>query len=559
MKYNDFRIAVLVLLGILITSSESVAQNRVYFIGFTDRNNSPYSLQQPLHFLSQRAVDRRVNQGIALADDDLPVNPSYIDSIISLGAQHLNSIKWMNGITVLCDSNTLNSVLSLPFVGQYLAVRRLSGPKRVSSKFETLAGPAKQPSIVSSLSAQFDYGAALRQIDQINGDVLHQTGFTGSGMRIATIDAGFNSADQHPAFDSLFASSRVVATWDFVDRQNTVYEDDSHGTSVLSCMASNIPGVMVGTAPHAEYVLLRSEDANTEYVVEEYNWAAAAAYADSAGCDLITSSLGYFYFDDGAMDHSYADMDGNTTPISRAADIAATKGMLVLSSAGNTGNSSWRYIVAPADADSILSVGAVDSAGYKAGLSAFGPSVDGRIKPEVAAMGARTEVGMWNGTFGPANGTSFSCPVLAGAAACLWQAHPDKTNMEIRQAILESSSYYNNPGDSLGFGIPDFQNAHLFLGGTTLNVPVTSGLREVYPIPAYNYINVDYHSSRLQNVIVKLFDIEGREMIVRSYRTSSGNLNSWRMELSDAMPSGTYVLRVDGDDQVFFRKITVVR
>jgi serine protease AprX len=551
MKTNH--LLILSLLVHVLTSSAASA--RIYFIGFTDRNGSPYSLSLPTQFLSQRAIDRRTRNNIPYTDNDLPVNPSYVNSLSAQGAIVLNTVKWFNGVTVWCDSALIPVLEALPFVRQATPVKRQPlGSGRVNKK-DVYGAPLKPLSMMNTLHTVFNYGPAYRQINQLHGDFLHAAGYCGEGMVIAAIDAGFNSANQLHAFDSLYTSGRLVSTWDFVDLQQGVYEDDVHGTEVLSTMAANIPGTLVGTAPRAAYILLRSEDANTEYLVEEYNWAAAAAYADSAGTDIITSSLGYTQFDDPSMNHTYLDMNGNTCPASLAADVAASKGMLVLVSAGNLGNGFWHYISSPADADSVLAVGAVDSSGYKAAFSSWGPSADGDIKPNVAAMGLRSYLAFYDGTFGTGSGTSFSCPILAGAAACLWQAHPDKSNMEIFHAIQQSASYFANPGDSLGYGIPNFQTANMLLGGTVMDIPTADELSDLYPNPVTDRINVGFKSTTFQYVQVELYDLKGSFLLHTNLHVDAGVTNELSIELPSGAVSGVYVLKVASKERTFFRKV----
>jgi subtilisin family serine protease len=464
-------------------------------------------------------------------------------------------VKWFNGITVRCDSSLLPSILALPFVSDAQPVKRSSRP-RIQKSMYTDGGPFLAPALLRNSS--FDYGGAFRQIRQLNGDFLHDLQFTGQGMLIAVLDAGFNSADMVPAFDNLRNSNRILTTWDFVAQEASVYEDDAHGTSVLSCMAADVPGQMVGTAPGASFLLLRSEDATAEYLAEEYNWAAAAAFADSSGADLISSSLGYTQFDDPSQDHVYNDLDGNTCPATRAADIAAAKGILVLSSAGNLGNSTWHYISVPADADSILAVGAVDSMGYMAAFSSWGPSADGRVKPDVAAMGRKATVTFFDGSFGVSNGTSFSCPILAGAAACLWQAHPGKNNVDILNAIRQSAGYYSAPGDSLGYGIPDFLSAHTYLGGTVLTGYYGEGILGTYPNPFTDRLQIDYYSASGQTISLTVFDVAGREVLTEQFQATANFINKIDLKLPQ-LAAGSYQVVLRSSDQVFTRPVLKVR
>ncbi len=541
---------------LFLTSNYSLAQTRDYFIGFTDRNGSTYSLQQPLQFLSQRAIDRRLRQSIPIMDNDLPVNSNYLDSLTARGAILLNSVKWLNGVTVRCDSATLAQLQSLPFVRQSLPVMRLaSSGKTVDKRMEEVVPALPQNMLRTQL---LDYGLGDRQVRQMNANFLHDQSFLGQGMLIAVFDAGFNSSDIIPAFDNLRNANGILYTWDFVARNSAVYEDDSHGTAVLSCMAADVSGQLIGTAPSAQYILLRTEDANSEFIIEEYNWATAAAFADSAGVDIINSSLGYTEFDDGAMNHTYADMNGNVCPSSIAADVAASKGILVVNSAGNHGNSFWRYISAPADADSILAVGAVDSAGYKASFSSWGPSSDGDTKPNVATMGRRAAVASFDGSYGTSSGTSFSSPVLAGAAACLWQAHPTKTNMEVKRAIEQSANYFNSPGDSLGYGIPNFLNAYLQLGGTTFDLSANDALVSVSPNPFTDELRIAFYAAASQSLHLRLFDMSGRLVAEQSATVTGGTLNALLLTLPTLPPSGVYQLEIQGADTRFLRKVVAV-
>ena len=286
----------LILSLLIVSCFSSFAQlsNFRYFIRFTDKNNSPYSIGNPSAYLSARAIQRRTNQNIAIDNLDLPVNPQYIDSLIAHGATTFNKSKWFNGVTVsVPDSATLNAVLSLPFVQNVSHVWK-KGNGSGKNKFEAI-NPIQQRSLRQSLpvvTQSYNYGLSYNQIHIMNGEYLHNLGFRGEGMIITLLDGGFYHADQLPVFDSLNADNRILGTWDFVADEASVYEDDGHGEAVLSCIASNMPDSLIGTAPEASFYLLRSEDVPRENIIEEYNWASAAEYADSAGTDLISSSLG---------------------------------------------------------------------------------------------------------------------------------------------------------------------------------------------------------------------------------------------------------------------------
>jgi subtilisin family serine protease len=459
---------------ISILSTAQVAPDK-YWVRFTDKDDSPYSIKNPEAFLSKQAIDRRNAQGISVVENDLPVNPAYIDSVVNTGATLLNVSKWFNSVTVFTENQeVLDAIDALSFV---LSVDK-GGVKPVHGKEtgkpffknETITEIPEEDLLKGNTCGRgYDYGQAWNQINMLNGIALHDLGFDGSGMTIAILDAGFLYADEISAFDSLWINNQILGYRDFADPINPdIFNSHSHGTSVLSTMGANLPGEMVGTAPKANYWLLRSEYGPSEYLIEELNWASAAEFADSVGADIINSSLGYTTFDDPSQDHTYQDMDGNTTPITIAADLAASKGILVVNSAGNSGNNSWQYIGAPADGDSVFSIGAVNAYGNYVSFSSKGPTYDGRIKPDVVAQGSgSTIINAYSGNVSTGSGTSFSSPITAGMVACLWQANPTKRNTEIMEAIRQSASLANNPDTLLGWGIPDY-----FLADSILSAPV---------------------------------------------------------------------------------------
>ncbi|MBK6839370.1 MAG: S8 family serine peptidase [Bacteroidetes bacterium] len=547
----------ILLVLILVSSCFVDAGASKYFISFSDKNNTPYSVSTPSDFLSAKAISRRITQNIPVLQNDLPVDPAYILAVQNTGAVVLNRSKWYNGIIIDCDSATLQAVTALPFVNSSTAVNRIGRSSGKIDKFKTSDVPYNSSGSLARTQS-FDYGGSFNQIHLMNGEYLHDAGFKGEGMTIAILDAGFYSVDQLSPFDSIRAGGQILGTWDFVANDASVYEDNSHGMSVLSCIAGNVPGQLIGTAPHSDFWLLRSEDAPTENIIEEYNWAAAAEFADSAGADLISSSLGYSTFDDSTMSHTYADMNGNTCPASIGADIAASKGILVLVSAGNLGNSAWHYISAPSDADSVLSVGSVDSAGYKSGFSSWGPSSDGNVKPNVAAKGSQTTIANTDGSIGQGSGTSFSCPVLAGSAACLWQAHPGKTNMEVLHAIEQSANYFNTPGDSLGYGIPNFIVADLLLGGTILDLSSEDNLLSVFPNPFSQDFEISFYSSTNQTIHLSLIDVIGQEVGASDVEINGGKISNISFPSLSGVHAGIYFVRVISKSKSYLRKIVKI-
>ena len=524
--------------------NNAFAQDR-YVIHFANKNNSPYSINNPQQFLSQRAIDRRTKQGIVIDQSDLPVNPSYVTGVAFTGAIVLNTSRWLNTATVqITNPAQLNMISALSYVSSVGNVGRYGHQKNGNEKFadEKIQTPVNNNSSFLRTN-NFNYGQATDQTQMISINALHDLGYAGEGMLIALLDGGFMDANIMPALDSVFANNQVIATWDFVSNDVNVYDDNWHGASVFSCIAANVPGEMVGTAPHAQFLLLRSEDVNSEYIIEEYNYASAAEYADSAGADVIHSSLGYTTFDEPSQDHTYADMNGNTAPATIAADLAAKKGIIVTSSAGNEGNSAWNFISVPADGDSVLAVGAVDQQAMYSSFSSNGPSADGRIKPDVAAVGGGTFLYMpFNPSVVQASGTSFSGPIMAGAAACLWQSWPSKKNMEIVQAIKRSANQYFNPDTLLGYGIPNFNTAYTVLSLGEINFPSNESLH-IYPNPVVkgNSINAYYFSKSKEKIQIILTDAAGRVILNESTIANAGYSS---IQLPKLNNSGMYFLNI---------------
>lgn len=511
-----------------------------YWIQFTDKNNNPYSISDPSQFLSSRAIDRRNKQGIAVQLNDLPLTPAYIDSVGNTGVSILNKSKWLNGLIIqTTDSLALVNISLLPFVNKIDTIAKF---KKLEEK---KAKKFKEELVLEE--GDYNYGISFNQLHMVGGEGLHEKGYQGQGMIIAVLDAGFWKVDSLAAFDNLRANNQILGTWDFVANNDSVYEDHSHGMSVLSTMAGNLNGQLIGTSPKANFWLLRSEDAGSEYIIEEYNWVVAAEFADSVGADIITSSLGYTIFDIYYQNHTYNDMDGNTCPSSIGADIAASKGILVVNSAGNEGASSWKYIGAPADGDSVLAVGAVDVSGVYASFSSNGPSVDGQIKPNVAAQGQGAVVASTFGGVQYANGTSFSCPLIAGMVACLWQANPDLTNMELIDAIQKSASQYENPDALLGYGIPNFFIADTILAGLDSNLLLNSILLNIYPNPFNGNFKFDFYSEINQTLVVELYDLLGRRILSLE---KSLIINSYNIitVAAENLERGIYILQLIEED-----------
>lgn len=443
----------------LLGQTGSNTQVRKHLIYFRDKANSPYSLDNPQQYLSDRAISRRHKQQINLVARDLPVNPAYVTGLQNKGAQVLYTSRWFNAAVVYCDSTTLNGLTKLPFVKNGQTLSRQNSLTQHTRQAGRLVKPATNQNRRIAADRQ-TYGAAFNQANMLGVPEMHAAGFRGEGMHVAVFDGGFSGVNQVPAFRHLFEDSRLKATYDFVDKDEDVFEKDNHGTNVLSTLAAYQPGTLVGNAYKASYYLFITEDSRGEHNIEEVNWLLAAEFADSAGVDVINSSLGYTIFDYPSRSYAYHDLNGGTAIVTRAADYAAATGMLVVNSAGNEGNKPWRYIGAPADADSIISVGAVDSLGRRAPFSSVGPTATGRVKPNLAAQGFLAAVITPSGQVVRANGTSFSGPILCGLAVGFWQANPTLTNIQVINYLERTASQANTPDNLLGYGIPNFNRAH---------------------------------------------------------------------------------------------------
>lgn len=429
------------------------------WIEFVDKANTKYAIDAPETFLSPRAIQRRQRQNLTIDSTDLPVNVTYLDSLVSLGAKIHSTSKWLNAASVLVSDEKAKEIEQLSFVKSTKYVGKNL------TKFILLRREDKvRDSLPEVMLMENYYGHAEAQIKMLNGDFLHNEGYKGKGIWIAVLDGGFSNVDIMPFFDSLRTNNRLIFSKDFVDGDDFVYESSAHGSEVMSTMAANYPGLMVGTAPEATYICLKTEDTRGEYLIEECNWVAGLEYADSLGVDVVNSSLGYTTFSDSKMNYAYENLDGKTGIATRAASLAGQKGMIVVNSAGNEGDGKWKHIDVPADAENILTVGAVKFSGERASFSSIGPAADGRIKPEVVALGQRTATASAYGTkVNHSRGTSFSSPIIAGMVAALWQAFPNKTNKEIIEAVIQSSSQIDSPDNELGYGIPDFRLAYQLL------------------------------------------------------------------------------------------------
>jgi hypothetical protein len=472
------RVSVLILFFLFLFSEDSVvlAQSRkVVFLLNKDQN--PFSLLEPEEFLSKRAIERRIRYNIPIDSSDLPVNPEYVTTLSAFSnLQILGVSKWLNAVIIKCDDLlTLSQISQLPFVK---SINNIALRRSIKKNIVPVLSPHIRPSGIlrrntDTKSDAYQYGATEDQIKIHNGQILHNLGADGESMIIALFDAGYYQFNSNRFFDSVILKSQIIATRDFINNDSEVSEDDAHGLYCLSALAGNVSGEYVGSSPRAKYLLLRTEDPGSEQIIEEYFWGLGAEYADSCGADVFSSSVGYSTFDDPSQNHQYADLNGNSTIVTKMADKAASKGILVVTSAGNEAASSWKYMGAPADGDSVFAVGAVDLQKQIAGFSSFGPTSDGRIKPDGLSVGVSTALIGANQLVIYSGGTSFATPNLAGLISCLWQIFPDINNAQLMQTIRMSSDRFNEPDAQYGYGIPDMAKAIAILLHEKSNAQIT--------------------------------------------------------------------------------------
>ena len=450
-KIKDMRKIVLGCLMLLAIGQVSAEKNYKYRVSLKDKAGSAYTIDKPQEFLSERALERRNRQQLPIDETDLPVSQKYVNELLGCGARLVTSSRWNNTVVLeVTDTLLMDQVSQMPFV---------TGVKKVWTQPDSI--PARNAERKKEVKNDIKktggyYGKALRQIAIHGGDSLHAAGFSGKGMHIAVIDAGFYNADEIKFFKKM----DLLGTRDFVNAESDIYAENGHGMMVLSCMAANAKDAFVGTAPEASFWLLRSEDADTEQPVEEDYWAAAIEFADSVGVDVVNTSLGYHAFDEGYGGYRYRDLDGHTSMMSHSASMAADKGVIVVCSAGNSGRKAWKKMTPPGDSENVLTVGAINYDLENADFSSIGHTSDGRIKPDVMAIGVNSVVSSGSGRVSQGNGTSFASPIMCGVVACFWQACPWLTAKEVIKAVQQAGDRVDFPDNIYGYGIPNLWKAY---------------------------------------------------------------------------------------------------
>ncbi len=512
-------------------SGQSSSYNYFYRVYLKDKGGNNTSNISLSDLVSTKASERRKKSGITQADfRDLPVWPDYLNQIVSEGLTLHCKSKWMN--TALFKSQHLidiSPIQGLPFVSEVRIVKR----------------PGIKSSFIDKLDFEVsadDISAYDRPITMVNGYPLHNSGFNGTNVLIAVLDGGFINADLISSLIHLKNRDGIRFTYDFVTNSSNVYNSSNHGTAVLSILAGKAEGYLAGTATGADYLLLKTEDVASEFPCEEDFWVAGAEYADSAGADIISSSLGYFIFDDPALNYKITDLDGNTAYVTKAADIAASKGILVVNSAGNERTNGWKKIIFPSDGDSVLTSAAVDGNKLIATFSSAGPSADGRVKPDVATMGVSVPLQITLGSVARASGTSFSCPVLSGMAACLIQAVPEAGNYDIMEAIRASSDRKNSPDSLYGYGIPDMLAALNILQDRFVRKPESMLLSAPNPTTGVFEIILREDTKKLT---IEIFTMTGKIIFNKDYPEYAGR----RIRISELQnhDQGIYLIRLNTD------------
>lgn len=474
------------------------------WVFFTDKPNASTFFSNPLSELTQRSLDRRTTQNIALDIKDAPLHQPYINQITAAtGITVLAKSKWLNMLHIRGTQANIAALSSLSFVDhiQY-ANHSLNSVGKISNSSNKSNYVDKWLDI-NSAQVNYNYGNSATQVQMLNCHILHQQNYTGQGKVIAILDAGFPGVNTAAPFSSLRNRGLILGGFDFVNNSTNFYTGNSHGTNVLSTMGGNATD-LVGTAPDASYYLFITEDVASETPLELSNWVEAAEEADRLGVDVINSSLGYFGFDNAAYSYTYAKMNGQISVASRAVDIAFSKGMICVISAGNEGGTAEPHVGTPADALHAITVGSVTSAEVKSGFSSIGPTADGRMKPDLMAMGTASVISNTSGTITTANGTSFSSPILAGAITSFWSAFPNKKNSEIMQLVKASADRYSasivTTNNNYGYGIPDFQLAL----NTALSITdFEKGKIALYPNP----VNDSFIVSLPENLFNSQFEL----------------------------------------------------
>jgi serine protease AprX len=521
----------------------ALAQENRYMVFFKDKVGTPFSISRPLEFLSQKALDRRISQDVAIVTQDIPVNTSYVQEVKNTGANIFFTTRWMNGVLVQCPPDLKSSIEALDFVDHVELVApqaRLTVNGRKDVNFRKKANAV-------GVETQ-------TQLQMIGVPEMHAEGNRGEGVDIAIFDGGFAGVNTTAPFQHIFSEGRFNSTLshDFVRNTKNVFQYDDHGTEVFSVIAAYTPDVFTGGAYEANFQLYVTEEVGTEYRVEEYNWLFAAERADSAGVDIISSSLGYYDFDLASMNYTKAQMDGKTTVVTRAAQWAADRGIVVICSAGNEGNLAWKMITAPADAEDVIAVANVTQQGVRSSSSSIGPSADGRIKPDLAALGTNVRTISQSGSLDFSSGTSLSTPLITSLVAGIKQEFPNLSRSAIIEALKHTASRSTDPDNEIGYGIPHYRAVRNFL-----DQKLQKNVFEVFPNPAKDTLNIKpIDPEEITSCEFEIISSQGQ--LIKKYAATFSWLNNLYPADISYLPAGIYYIRVWVGRQRFVFKVVKI-
>ena len=538
------------------------------WVFFSDKGNETQGyFQKPSTVVSEKSLKRRakvLSEEKLLSATDLPVNQNYVEQIQSLGFQLKQKTKWFNGISGWVTKTELLQIANLPFVKQLDIVYRFKqddfNEESMNDNSELPDQNLLKPGEVHS----YNYGESLTQLNQITVPQVHDLGYTGNGVTICLMDAGFDRWTTHQVFDSM----NVIATWDFVNGDSDVENgsdmgEGSHGCATLSLIGGFYQGQLIGPAFGADFILAKTENTDSETPIEEDNWIAALEWADSIGVDLTSTSLGYIGFDPPYQSYTWMDMDGNTCRITNGADYAVSLGIFVVNSAGNEGYDVHNTLGAPADGDSVIAAGAVNSSGSRSGFSSVGPTIDGRIKPDLMAMGSNNyHACNWdNACYGNGGGTSYSCPLIAGAAALLLQVDPSLTPMELSSLLKNTASQSGNPDNLYGWGIINTYSALQTLltdAGELDKLPEDFYMLQNYPNPFNPSTKIRFAVPEKSSVKIYLHDILGSEIAVMLDEEVNAGIKEIELNGSN-LASGVYLVRMIANNYQQTIKISLLK
>jgi hypothetical protein len=438
------------------------AQTDTVVVFFKDKASSTFSINQPSYYLSPKAIAKRIHLQIDIDSLDLPVNTNYLEDLIQSGAKVIYTLKWFNAALITYDLSNQNTIFNKPYIDHV----------------DVLVSSSLGGTLISQ-SNSTHYGNSTSVMEFMDVPYMHQLGYRGDGVLIGVIDSGFEGVDTLSLYKRLRDENRIVYTYDIADQESNVYNDHMHGTYVLSVLAADSASYYVGIVPDASYVLLRSEIANKELRIEEYNWVKALEIADSCGVDVINSSLGYNLFDVLHQSYTINDMNGSTTICAQGTHFAYKKGLIIIVSAGNEGNKSWQKVTTPGDSPYVITVGSVNSTGYKSDFSSMGPTTTGNIKPDVVAIGNVFPCVGPDGKIKVTGGTSLASPMITGMVAAILQKESTMPPAEMMALLKRSASNHLQPNNQIGYGIPKFKEAIDLLSLKTLSKSLY-----VYPNPA---------------------------------------------------------------------------